>query len=138
MSVSVNNIENKNVIEDMMYDSGVDKKEYMKTLQDMTKGNIKQTKKIVEQFLKHNPDITYFRINLADTDFGLIFKKESEDIAEILWEEIVDCVKSVTVCIKAFDFNHENKQSLEIWGLNEEGEGVILYVFPYDHAIVSL
>ena len=121
-----------------MYDSGVDKKEYMKTLQDMTKGNLKQTKKIVKQFLKHNSDCTYFRINIADTDYGLVFKKESEDISEILWEEIIDCVKSVTVCIKAFDFNHLNKESLEIWGLNEDGEGVILYVFPYDNAIISL
>ena len=128
----------KETLQELMYDSGVDKYEYMKTLQDMTKGNLKQTKKIVKQFLNHNADCTYFRINIAGTDYGLVFKKESEDIAEKLWEEIIDCVKSVTVCIKAFDFNHLNKESLEIWGLNANGEGVILYVFPYDNAIISL
>lgn len=125
-------------LDELMYDSGVDKYEYMKTLQDMTKGNLKQTKKIVKQFLKHNADNNYFRINIANTDYGLIFRKDSEDISEKLWEEIIDCVKSVTVSIKAFDFNHLNKESLEIWGINEDGEGVILYVFPYDNAVIGL
>lgn len=133
------NEETKNIVEEMMYDSGVDKKEYMKTLQDMTKGNLKQAKKIVKQFLKHNANNKYFRINIADTDYGLIFRKDSEDdISEKLWEEILDCVQSVTVSIKAFDFNHLNKESIEIWGINDEGEGVIIYVFPYDSAVIGL
>lgn len=119
------------------YDSGVDKYEYMHTLQDMTKGNLKQCKKIVEQFVKHTNN-TYYRLNIAGTDFGLVFKKDSEDIAEKFWEEILDCVHSVAVSIKAFDFNHLNKESLEIWGINDRGEGIIIYVFPYDNAVVSL
>ena len=137
MPVNVNNIENKNIIEDMMYDSGVDKYEYMHTLQDMTKGNLKQCKKIVEQFVKHNNN-TYYRLNIADTDFGLVFRNDSGDIAETFWREIIDCVQSVTVCIKAFDFNNENKESIEIWGINSVGEGVIIYVFPYDNAVIGL
>ena len=119
------------------YDSGVDMCEYMHTLQDMTKGNLKQCKKIVEQFIKHNNN-TYYRLNLADTDFGLVFRNDSGDIAETLWREIIDCVQSVTVSIKAFDFNHENKESIEIWGINSIGEGVIIYVFPYDNAVIGL
>lgn len=119
------------------YDSGVDKYEYMHTLQDMTKGNLKQCKKIVEQFIKHNNN-TYYRLNLAGTDFGLVFRNDSGDIAETLWREIIDCVQSVAVSIKAFDFNHKNKESIEIWGIDENGEGVIIYVFPYDRAVIGL
>ena len=33
-------------LKELMYDSGIDKYDYMKTLQDMTKGNLKQTKKL--------------------------------------------------------------------------------------------
>lgn len=119
------------------YDSGVDKYEYMQTLQDMTKGNLKQCKKIVEQFLKHNNN-TYYRLNIADTDYGLVFRNDSGDIAEVFWKEIIDCVQSVTVSIKAFDFNNSNKESIEIWGINTNGEGVIIYVFPYDRAVIGL
>ena len=130
------NTEINEVIKDA-YDSGVDKYEYMHTLQDMTKGNLKQCKKIVEQFIKHN-DNTYYRLNIADTDYGLIFRNDSGDITETLWREIIDCVQSVTVSIKSFDFNHENKESIEIWGINSIGEGVIIYVFPYDNAVIGL
>ena len=130
--------------EDCMTEDGkVDKYKYMLTLPSYTKKDLERTYKIVRKLVKENQN-RYYRLNVLGTDFGCIFdtlQKPStdSDFIKNFNKEIVETVKTCVIDVKGFNFNNPNDyNSIEIWGVNDKGEGVILFLFPYDQAVFEV
>lgn len=118
------------------------KEKYMRKLPDFNKHEIKMTRKKVFKFLDSHPTEKYFRLELQGTSFGCNFvftKNKNEEDYKEFFNELLDCIMSVVINIKAFDFNSpDNHDSLEIWGINESDESVILYVYPYGNGTIEI
>lgn len=121
------------------------KTKYMLQFPDFTKHDIKMTKKKVYKFLEKNERSKHFRMEIQDTPYGcnIAFAGEqyvpTEAQKERFFEAVWSLIDSTVVTVKAFDFNvADNWACLEIWGVNEEGQGIIMYLHTYDHGVIEI
>ena len=119
------------------------KEKYLRTLPDFTKHEIKMSRKKVFKFLDCHPTEIYYRLEIEKTPFGCNFvfttDNRTEDVYKKFFNELIDCIMSTVVTIKAFDFNvPNNHDSLEIWGINDQDEPVILYLYPYGAGTIEI
>lgn len=121
------------------------KEKYMRQFPDFNKHDKKKTKKKVFKFIEHNERCKHYRLEIHQTPYGCNFhfngeqyvptEAQKETFFKSLWEAIESCVVSV----KAFDFNVANDyHAMEIWGINDQDESVILFVYPYDSAVTEI
>ena len=141
--ISTDEVEEKEMPDYFTEDGKVDKYKYMLTLNSLTKTDLKHKRKIVKKFFEKT-DNEYYRLNILGTDMGCVFHIEKdllqdENYIKDITKEINNVIESCVMEIKAYDFNNSNDyNSLEIWGVNDKGEGVILFLFPYDEAVICL
>jgi len=117
-------------------DGSLNKIKYIPSMQNMTKHERKDAKKIL-QGLVENTKNKYYYMNIEDTDFGCVFKYESEDINNF-HKEIMDTLDSVFENLKAFNYVSEDKQAIEVWGVTDLDVGRIVILYPYDNAVFTV
>lgn len=121
------------------------KEVYMRQFPDFTKHDRKMTRKKINKFIEKNPRARHFRIEKHQTPFGcnisfageqyVATEAQKETFFNAVWEIIDSCVVSV----KAFDFNvKDNYDSIEIWGITDTDEAVILFLYVYDNGVIEI
>lgn len=80
---------------------------------------------------------TYYRLEQLGTSFGIVYRYTSGNI-QLLFRDILEAIFSAVTSIVACGWANEQKSGIEIWGLNKEGEGVILYFYPYDIGVTEI
>ena len=121
------------------------KEVYMRQFPDFTKHDRKMTRKKINKFIEKNPRARHFRIEKHQTPFGcnisftgeqyVATEAQKETFFNAVWEIIDSCVVSV----KAFDFNtKDNYDSIEIWGITDTDEAIILFLYVYDNGVIEI
>ena len=118
---------------------------YMRQFPDFTKHDRKMTKKKINKFLEKNAGIKHFRVEILGTPYGCNIhfagehytytSAQEETFYNAVWEIIDSCV----VNVKAFDF-HSDKDynSMEIWGIDDQDNSVILFLYTYDNGVIEI
>ena len=126
-------------------DGSIDKYKYMLQFPNFTKHDKKRTKKKIFKFLDEHSKEKYFRMEIQGTPYGVNFAftgnwythtgRQKEKFFKELWETIDSALWEV----KNFDFNaKENNDSLEVWGTTEDGEGRVLFIYPYSQGTILI
>ena len=121
------------------------KEVYMRQFPDFTKHDRKMTRKKINKFIEKNPRARHFRVEKHQTPFGcnisfvgeqyVATEAQKETFFNAVWEIIDSCVVSV----KAFDFNtKDNYDSIEIWGITDTDEAIILFLYVYDNGVIEI
>lgn len=126
-------------------DGTIDKYKYLFQFPNFTKHDKKRTKKTVLKFLNAHPREKYFRMEIQGTPFGVNFTftgnqyNHTSRQQERFFKELWDTIDSALWEVKALDFNaKDNKDSLEIWGVTQDGEPTILFVYPYSQGTIEI
>lgn len=124
-------------------DGTIDKYKYLLQFPNFTKHERKMTKKKILKFLNAHARETYFRLEIQDSPFGCNFVFLGEGIHTVRQQEkfiaeLWDCINSVLWEVKNFNFNSDDKESLEIWGVTEDGEPKILFLYPNSHGTIEI
>ena len=132
--------------EECFDENGKIKKEvYMRQFPDFTKHEKKMTKKKLFKLLEKNPRNKHYRLEIHQTSFGCNFYFTGENYVPTeaqknrFVKEVWDAIDSCVVNVKAFDFNtKDNYDSIEIWGINDQDESVILFLYVYDKGVIEI
>ena len=125
-------------------DGTIDKYNYLLQFPNLTKHERKMTKKKVFKFLDKYSKNKYFRLEIEGTSFGCNFiftgehyihtSRQRENFFHELWETINSALWEV----KKFDYNSDDKESIEVWGITENEEPRILYLYPNPHGTIEI
>ena len=125
-------------------DGTIDKYKYLLQFPNFTKHDKKMTKKKVFKFLDTHSKEKYFRMEIQDSPYGINFVfpgteyVHTERQKEKFFKEIWECLNGSLWEIKNFDFNDIDKTSLEIWGITEDNEPKIIFIYPNSHGTILI
>lgn len=125
-------------------DGTIDKYKYLLQFPNFTKHERKMTKKKVFKFLEKHSKNKYFRMEIQGSPLGVNFVftgnfyTSTDRQKQNFFKELWDCIDGTLWEVKNFDFNDENKNSLEIWGITEDGTPTIIYVYPNKHGTIEV